>query len=50
MTEDNRGELSFEIAIPRGVGFQQHQPVGREYDKGDLFIPDLFLFDLIGKS
>lgn len=48
MTEDNRG--AFEISIPRGAGFQLYQPVGSEYGKGVLFIPDLFSFDLIGKS
>lgn len=50
MTEDNREELSLETAIVRGAASEQHWPVGREYGEGVLFIPDLFLFDLIGKS
>lgn len=50
MTGDDREELSFEISIPRGAGFQRHQPVGRVDGEGVLFIPDLFLLDLTGKS
>lgn len=50
MTEDNREELSLETAILRGAASQQHRPAGRECGEGVLFIPDLLLFDLIGKS
>lgn len=49
MTEDNRGAV-FVTSILRGAGFQLDQPVGRESGEGVLFIRDLFLFDLIGKS
>lgn len=50
MTKDDREELSLEIAILRGAASQQHRPAGREGGEGVLFIPDLLLFDLIGKS
>ena len=51
MTEDDREELPFVTSILRGAGFQLHAPASwRGEGEGVLFIHDLFLLGLIGKS